>query len=171
MSMLSAAAMLDELMGTDRDLAPDQKGKSTHWSDQQVCKYHLCGFCPSELFINTRSDLGPCEKLHDDKLKAVYEKSGRHGQMGYEEEFLRYLQTIMTDVERRIRRGHARLIPREKDAPTGKVDNEKEDMLSTKINSLVDQVEQLGSEGKIEEAQGVMRLIDQLKDEKEQLSG
>jgi len=34
--------------------------------------------------------------------------------MGYEEEFVRYLQTIMTDVDRRIRRGHARLIPREK---------------------------------------------------------
>lgn len=62
------------------------------------------------------------------------------GQMGYEEDFVRYLQTIMTDVERRIRRGHARLIPREKDAPAGNVDNEKEDMLSTKINSLVDQV-------------------------------
>lgn len=43
-----------------------------------------------------------------------YEKSSRFGQMGYEEDFLRYLQSIMTDVERRIRRGHARLIPREK---------------------------------------------------------
>lgn len=36
MAMLSAAALLDELMGADRDLAPDQKGKSTHWSDTQV---------------------------------------------------------------------------------------------------------------------------------------
>lgn len=24
----------------------------------QVCKYYLCGFCPAELFTNTRSDLG-----------------------------------------------------------------------------------------------------------------
>lgn len=29
--------------------------------------------------------------------------------MRYEEEFLRYLQNIMADVDRRIRRGHARL--------------------------------------------------------------
>lgn len=24
----------------------------------QVCKYFLCGFCPHELFTNTRADLG-----------------------------------------------------------------------------------------------------------------
>ena len=29
--------------------------------------------------------------------------------MGYEDDFLRHLQNIMTDVDRRIRRGHARL--------------------------------------------------------------
>ena len=29
--------------------------------------------------------------------------------MGYEEDFLRYLQTLLSDVDRRIRRGHSRL--------------------------------------------------------------
>ena len=29
--------------------------------------------------------------------------------MRYEDDFLRYLQNIMADVDRRIRRGHARL--------------------------------------------------------------
>lgn len=24
----------------------------------KVCRYYLCGFCPAELFTNTRSDLG-----------------------------------------------------------------------------------------------------------------
>ncbi|EDO31275.1 predicted protein [Nematostella vectensis] len=166
MAVLSAAALLDELMGSDRDLAPDQKGKRAHWSDSEVCKHFLCGFCPSELFVNTRSDLGPCEKLHDEKMKTAYEQSSRCGRMGYEEEFLRYLQNIMSDVERRIRRGHQRL-----DGAQNKPDNEKEKMLTEKINSLIDQVEQLGCEGKVEEAQGVMKLIEQLKEEREQLSG
>ena len=31
-------------------------------SQLQVCKYYLCGFCPSELFTNTRSDVG---KFHN----------------------------------------------------------------------------------------------------------
>lgn len=85
---LSAAALLDELMGKDRDRAPHEKGNSLHWSDPdvrvhfqdydwrltsidtniehaifQVCKYHLCGFCPCELFVNTRSDLGKLDVL------------------------------------------------------------------------------------------------------------
>lgn len=29
----------------------------------QVCKYYLCGFCPAELFTNTRSDLGKSVSL------------------------------------------------------------------------------------------------------------
>jgi hypothetical protein len=29
--------------------------------------------------------------------------------MGYEEEFMRFLQTLISDVEKRIRRGHQRL--------------------------------------------------------------
>jgi len=28
----------------------------------------LCGFCPNELFVNTRADLGICNKIHDDEL-------------------------------------------------------------------------------------------------------
>ena len=34
--MLSAAALLDELMGVDRDRAPDEKKTALHWSDPQV---------------------------------------------------------------------------------------------------------------------------------------
>lgn len=38
-----------------------------------------------------------------------YEKSSRFMKVGYEREFLRYLQSLLAEVERRIRRGHARL--------------------------------------------------------------
>jgi len=38
MSMLSAAALLDELMGVDRDRAPNEKKTALHWSDPQVFK-------------------------------------------------------------------------------------------------------------------------------------
>uniref|UniRef100_A0A3Q3EUC7 LUC7-like 3 pre-mRNA splicing factor n=1 Tax=Labrus bergylta TaxID=56723 RepID=A0A3Q3EUC7_9LABR len=56
--MLSAAQLLDELMGRDRNLAPDEKRCNVRWDDESVCRYYLCGFCPAELFTNTRSDLG-----------------------------------------------------------------------------------------------------------------
>lgn len=38
-----------------------------------------------------------------------YEKSSRFMKEGYERDFLRYLQSLLAEVERRIRRGHARL--------------------------------------------------------------
>lgn len=42
-------------------------------------------------------------------------------------------------------------------------------MLTNKINELVEQAEELGCAGKVEEAQGVMKLCDQLKEERTQL--
>ena len=31
-----------------------------------------------DLFVNTKSDLGPCPRFHDLKLKESFEKSSRH---------------------------------------------------------------------------------------------
>ncbi|XP_059804142.1 luc7-like protein 3 [Hemitrygon akajei] len=173
--MLSNAQLLDELMGRDRNLAPDEKRQNVRWDDDSVCKYFLCGFCPAELFTNTRSDLGPCEKIHDDNLRKYYEKSSRFMKVGYEKDFLRYLQNLMADVERRIRRGHARLALSQNTttgATTGgpvSKNEEKGQVLTEKIEELLEQIEELGSEGKVEEAQGMMKLVEQLKDEREQL--
>ncbi|KAK5914213.1 hypothetical protein CgunFtcFv8_008669 [Champsocephalus gunnari] len=171
--MLSAAQLLDELMGRDRNLAPDEKRSNVRWDDEtKVCRYYLCGFCPAELFTNTRSDLGPCEKIHDENLRITYEKSSRFMKEGYERDFLRYLQSLLAEVERRIRRGHARLALSQAQqnaggpGPTGKND-EKGQVLTEKIEDLVLQIEELGSEGRVEEAQGMMKLVEQLKDERE----
>uniref|UniRef100_A0A672P358 LUC7-like 3 pre-mRNA splicing factor n=1 Tax=Sinocyclocheilus grahami TaxID=75366 RepID=A0A672P358_SINGR len=140
-----------------------------------VCKYYLCDFCPAELFTNTRSDLGPCEKIHDENLRKMYEKSSRFMKEGYERDFLRYLQSLLAEVERRIRRGHARLALSQAQqnsgapGPSGK-NEEKSQVLTTKIEELVLQIEELGSEGRVEEAQGMMKLVEQLKEEREQLN-
>ncbi|XP_026557693.1 luc7-like protein 3 isoform X5 [Pseudonaja textilis] len=180
--MISAAQLLDELMGRDRNLAPDEKRSNVRWDHESVCKYYLCGFCPAELFTNTRSDLGPCEKIHDENLRKQYildidryEKSSRFMKVGYEREFLRYLQSLLAEVERRIRRGHARLALSQTQqssgqaaGPTGK-NEEKIQVLTDKIDVLLQQIEELGSEGKVEEAQGMMKLVEQLKEERELL--
>lgn len=52
-------AILDELMGKDRNELPSKrKNKGVHFSDPEICKNYICGFCPSDLFTNTKSDLG-----------------------------------------------------------------------------------------------------------------
>jgi len=166
---LTAAQLLDELMGRDRNLVPGEKSSQVPWDHEDVCRSFLCGFCPHDLFVNTKADLGTCTKIHDDQLKSDYEKSSRYGKMGFEEDFTRYLGSIQGDVDRRIRRGHERLlINQAREQELSEKDSEKTKMLTDHINKLLEEIEQLGSEGKVEEAQGVARLVEQLKEEREQ---
>lgn len=44
-----------------------------HYSDPDVCKYYLAGFCPHEEFRRTKNDMGDCEGVHDEALKAEWE--------------------------------------------------------------------------------------------------
>nr|CAB3263570.1 luc7-like protein 3 [Phallusia mammillata] len=176
--MTALSAMLDELMGKNRNAAPNEQVSELHWSDDDVCKHFLCGFCPAELFTNTRSDLGVCNKIHDDRVRKVrknYESSSRYMKMGYEEDFLRFLQNCWQDVERRIRRNHQRLqLTEEKNqkqqVPSNNSElDEKLTVLNTRITEMLENIEKLGSEGEVEQAQAMMKLCEQLKDEREQL--
>jgi hypothetical protein len=46
-------------MGKNRNLLPSEKPtKILKFTDPEVCKHYICGFCPHELFVNTKSDLG-----------------------------------------------------------------------------------------------------------------
>lgn len=140
----------------------------------KICKYFLVKFCPNELFVNTKADLGPCTKIHDERLKKDFETMNPHQRLILEDDFLRFCQGKLADVEKRIRRAKQRLaLGSHEDSLQGvagsKNDNEKVVLLSDKINDLLSQVEQLGCEGKVEEAQGIMKLCDQLKEEKEEL--
>lgn len=63
-------AMLDELMGKERDVPLAQRsGRRVRFYDKDVCKHELAGLCPNTLFKNTRSDLGPCGfEIHEEHL-------------------------------------------------------------------------------------------------------
>lgn len=53
------AAMLDELMGKQRNTADkDQQQQKLQFDEPEVCKHALAGLCPYTLFSNTKSDLG-----------------------------------------------------------------------------------------------------------------
>ena len=162
------AQMLDELMGKDRDLLPDEASRHQTFDDPDICKYYLCGFCPHDLFTNTKTDLGPCTGAHDDALVEAYKRSSKFKKMGYEEDFLRYLQQIKNDCEKRIKRANQRL----SQAPNQNLGNPRTSSLQiieNKINTLLEKVESLGNEGKVEEAQSIMKQIDQLRRDKENL--
>jgi hypothetical protein len=52
---------LDQLMGKDRNPPLHIRLQMRdHFDDEDVCKFNLLGFCPNNLFPNTKHDQGPC---------------------------------------------------------------------------------------------------------------
>lgn len=107
-----ARKLLDELMGPDRNKPLHLKGTGgVKFHDHTVCKYFLVDFCPYELFQNTKSDIGNCpkryhEESHRDKYKTEEGSRYRHE---YEREFYAFLDKLVTDLERKLRRGRDRV--------------------------------------------------------------
>ena len=78
MATSQIASMLVELMGRNRNYAPEEaKANELKWTDADICKYYIVQFCPHDLFTNTKADLGACPKIHDDSLKVIMSNISR----------------------------------------------------------------------------------------------
>ncbi|XP_021909428.1 luc7-like protein 3 [Carica papaya] len=166
-------ALLDELMGAARNLTEEERRgyKEIKWDDKEVCGFYMVRFCPHDLFVNTRSDLGPCPRIHDQKLKESFEKSPRHDAYvpKFEAELAQFCEKLVMDLDRRVRRGRERLAQEVEPAPSTPLSAEKTEQLSVleeKIKNLLEQVEALGETGKVDEAEALMRKVEALNTEK-----
>jgi len=178
MATQEIAAMLDELMGRNRNAHPNEKVAEISWEDSSVCRYFLCQFCPHDLFTNTKADLGACPKIHDDELRRAYlEAPDGYKKQSCQDDFLRFSQRMLNDLGNKIKRAKERLLltQMEQAAANGITPQQQEEIeekiniLTDKINTLVDQAEQAGCQGDVEEAQGLLKLCDQLKTERDEL--
>ena len=170
-------ALLDELMGSARNLTEEERRgyKEITWDDKEVCGAYMVRFCPHDLFVNTRSDLGPCPKLHDPKLKESFEESPRHDAYvpKFEAELAHFCEKLVMDLDRRVKRGRERLAQEVEPAPAPQLSAEKSEQLSVleeKIKNLLEQAEALGEAGKVDEAEALMRKVDMLNSEKTALA-
>ncbi|MQL81096.1 hypothetical protein Taro_013559 [Colocasia esculenta] len=169
-------ALLDELMGTARNLTEEEKKgyREVCWDDKEVCGPFMIRFCPHDLFVNTKSDLGPCPKIHDPKLKESFEKSPRHDEYvpKFEAQLAQFCDRLVMDLDRKVKRGRERLA-QEVDLAPPPVSAEKSEqliVLEEKIKKLLEQVESLGEAGKVDEAEALMRKVDMLNAEKTTLT-
>lgn len=80
-------------------------------TDPKVCRSYLVGTCPHDLFTNTKQDFGPCPKHHVEGLKAEYEAAtdAQREQWGFKFDYLRDMQRIVEDCNRRIDTAQRRL--------------------------------------------------------------
>lgn len=70
----------------------------------------MSGFCPHIIFVNTKADLGTCQyKYHDELLKTRFtNEASPELRKEFEMEFFKYLEKLVHDLDRRIRRGQER---------------------------------------------------------------
>ncbi|KAG4076258.1 hypothetical protein HA402_014807 [Bradysia odoriphaga] len=170
----TARQLLDELMGRNRNLDPSTAiCRKINWDDPEFCLYFLVKFCPHDLFVNTRADLGACPKIHDEEAKKLYDEARpSKRKRNYEDEFLRFSNHMLNEVDRKISKGKQRLLLMNKgDGAPVYVSKFQEQLnnLNARIKKLIGEAEEAGNRGDVDQAQGLMTLCDQLKEEKEAL--
>jgi hypothetical protein len=97
---------VDQLMGPQ--FSRQEKLSIT---DPKVCRSFIVGTCPHDLFTNTKQDLGPCTKSHNEALKAEYEvmAAPEKAKLGFEYDYLRDMQKYIDECNRRIDTAQRRL--------------------------------------------------------------
>ena len=78
-------------------------------TDAKVCRSFLVGTCPHDLFTNTKQDLGPCPKVHNEALKAEYEGAADKSKYGFDYDYMRDMQKYIDECNRRIDSAQRRL--------------------------------------------------------------
>eukprot|EP01134_Creolimax_fragrantissima_P006032 CFRG6032T1 len=163
--MDDAKRMLDELMGRNRNATEADAPKDIHFTDPEVCKFHLVDVCPHDLFTNTKSDLGFCHSQHLDDLKVVYKNSSQYRKLHYEEKYLRHLQSLIAKMDRKIKDSASRLEPAEGLSANNEVMiqdlEEKVKHAGMTIDELLETMERLGEEGKVDESQALMKQVEE----------
>lgn len=143
-----------------------------------MCRLFLVKFCPNQLFTNTKADIGACTKIHDDFVKRAYEeKASKTERLRFEDEFVEFCQQTLQDVERRIKRARNRLNASREDrdrvednSAQGLIYNDettaKMNSYTEQIETLLESIEEMGGEGRVEEAQETMKEVEKLKEMK-----
>lgn len=158
---------MDQLMGKDRNKEPSER-RERKWTDRDVCEHFLCGFCCHDLFTNTKSDLGPCTKDHDEDCQAAFRKEPAHTQCRLERHFLKHLQDQIRGVDLRIKRGKERgEKPEGKEGEASGPYGAEIAVKNEAIRLLQREGEKLGEAGRMDELNETMAKLETLKKEKE----
>ena len=115
--------------------------------------------------VNTKSDLGKCCKMHDERLKAAFAAAkDDHFTYKYSQELLTELEGLVTQVDRAIRRFGERMamaMPSMDAATKAKLDD-----IMQQIKKLQTEVGELGEQGEVEKAEEVNKRVEELLAEK-----
>ncbi|KAJ3394073.1 hypothetical protein HDU84_000101 [Entophlyctis sp. JEL0112] len=155
-------------------------GTTKTYKDPQMCIYQLAsGYCPYDLFTNTKCDIGVCDKkLHDEKLVAAYQASPDRYHLGHEQQFYNLANRLVQDMDRTVRRQKEKVnvqmgLDEAGQQAYGGVadamkneDDEKEErvaMLEGQIKEHLAQIMELGNAGSVDRAIDMWVTVELLK--------
>ncbi|KAJ3300784.1 splicing factor [Borealophlyctis nickersoniae] len=159
MSAAEQRKLLEQLMGKEAlGGIPDD----VTYTDPKVCRNFLCGLCPHDLFTNTKMDIGPCSKIHSEKLLKDYENArAKEEHPGFEEEWFHSLSEFVADCDRKIANAQRRLDKIPEDSRVTQLMREVGD-LTNEIATLTSSIEELGEKGEVSESMKVLASVEGL---------
>jgi len=160
--------MMDEMMGEDRNLVEEEKAnRRRHFSDSDIDKFFLCGLSPHSALQNTKSDIGSTTQKQDQKMKDMWDAVPQEekDKYGYERELLEFCESLIVDMDRKIKREVERIGPQDH---TGlSEEHEKQcTALDAQIKELQQRAEQLGEDGEVDKAQEAFSQAETMKQKK-----
>mmetsp|Transcript_29386 Transcript_29386/g.71614 ORF Transcript_29386/g.71614 Transcript_29386/m.71614 type:complete len:320 (-) Transcript_29386:367-1326(-) len=170
--MDAARALLDSLMGAERNAALEDREKLRRkFHDRSVCKHYLCGLCPYEVLAQTKSDVGEHKEGSEHNLRCKQEwealSDEERKEYGYEYDLLEWLDKLVRQCNDNIAMSRKRIEENEDEKPAEKKLNEEEQEQVLKIQAEVDDIvaraEKLGEEGEVEKSLALTNQAEVLK--------
>lgn len=164
--MDATRALLDQLMGPNRNRIQGDDQPETRWDDEKTCPWDLCGFCPHGLFKNTKEDLGTCTLIHSPMLKEEFQKQPEAVRRKYKMKYLRFLESLLARGDSRILRAKDRLEAKTPHSDPTSVRQRKQIAdLEAEISVLDREIENLGEQGKVRMAEDALKKMENLNKE------
>mmetsp|Transcript_148097 Transcript_148097/g.283788 ORF Transcript_148097/g.283788 Transcript_148097/m.283788 type:complete len:504 (+) Transcript_148097:68-1579(+) len=124
--MQDQKALLDSLMGGDRNVGKKDSANRQSWKDNVICKNFLVWECPHDFFLNdtrraaAKAPFGECPKQHSEAMKLRFQAEKNCNKYK-----LRYLEDLELQMRRKIDAMDTK-VEAEKSARNQKVEGEKD---------------------------------------------
>eukprot|EP00929_Paragymnodinium_shiwhaense_P111823 TRINITY_DN80111_c0_g1_i1.p1 TRINITY_DN80111_c0_g1~~TRINITY_DN80111_c0_g1_i1.p1 ORF type:complete len:471 (+),score=113.45 TRINITY_DN80111_c0_g1_i1:130-1542(+) len=161
-------ALLDALMGPNRNKKETGNAGEPEFVDRTICKNFLVGFCPHDWFTAKRQ-LRPCSKIHSEIMKEKFEVHSEADKyrVPWEEDFLMHLEGILRECESFIARERPKCRPKGQGKTLNMPPDAKtkfEDM-EQRYATLIRKSEELADQAMIAESKSYMGQANTLKEE------
>eukprot|EP00418_Pyrodinium_bahamense_P076421 CAMPEP_0179052126 /NCGR_PEP_ID=MMETSP0796-20121207/21596_1 /TAXON_ID=73915 /ORGANISM="Pyrodinium bahamense, Strain pbaha01" /LENGTH=307 /DNA_ID=CAMNT_0020748681 /DNA_START=62 /DNA_END=982 /DNA_ORIENTATION=- len=182
--MDEARKLLDSLMGQTRDVSLEQArlNQGKNFTQDNVCKFYLLGFCPQYELQNskltTKRNLGECNKVHSDAMKAEFEAHPEKAkyQAEYERSFLPFLEGQVREADAWVARERANAQKTEanlRDKTTistmPQAVKDQVEALEADMNKMMASAEELAEKGDIEGSKFKVVLAEEIKNKVKEL--